>query len=116
MVCKGRAQGLRLHRVLLYSQRGAIVKAGEYIFARDRRIFLEEIFDAVAAGQHLAKPDSSHRLTSDHRIRSSRAPKLDHLSETTSIGNRYTSAENIIAASMQVTPSVGPFLITLCKS
>ena len=61
-------------------------------------------------------PDSSHRLTSDHRFRSSRAPKLDHLSETTSIGNRYTGAENIIAASMQVTPSVPPFLIALCLS
>lgn len=59
-------------------------------------------------------PDSENCLNSDHRIRSSRAPKLDHLSETISIGYRYTGAENIIAASMQVTPSIGPFLIVLC--
>ena len=52
MICERQAKGEQLHRVLLYSQRGYIVKTGEYIFARDKRIFLEEIFDAVAAGQH----------------------------------------------------------------
>lgn len=52
MVCEWQAKGEQLHRGLLYSQRGAIVKTGKDVFVRDRRIFLEEIFDAIAAGQH----------------------------------------------------------------
>ena len=90
MVCEWQAKGVQLQRGLLYSQRGAIVKTGKDIFVRDRRIFLEEIFDAVAAGQDLAMPDSENYLTSDHRIWLATAPELVHKSETTPIGNRYT--------------------------
>ena len=52
MVRERQAKGEQLYRDLFFGQRSSIVKTGKDIFARDRRIFLKEIFDAVAAGKH----------------------------------------------------------------
>ena len=46
------ARGGRLYRDLIFGQGSCIVNTGKDIFARDRGVFPEDAFNAVAAGKH----------------------------------------------------------------